>query len=478
MKLTWLEIPFPTLPHSRLSDLASINSFLSSNPSRNTTQAQKANPAVRVYVDIRGNYLSTSLQNLASASISMSRKKSPDETYRQGTSGITTYASGIEGMLIAEWQNLTAIFAREEWGTVFELTTHQTLTDLAKTLREMNTQIRSSITTDGFLAFEVVDAVNRLASHIDHETGQLKQQLIDALRPIRDTAKLSLPELLEDVRRRIGNMIALPIDGAALPITSDVVLHLQILISHPQSLASTLTSLGDGNWSSPSAATNISSSSLPSTASYESGANSNQLIAHYVHDSVDNLLSALEVRARVIMKSKALIGLFMANNVAVVDRMIRASDLQPLLLSTNSPFKAEAWRKKGTGAYLDSWREPCAALMDVQYTNRGARPPSGNTGTVDSAAVIKGLGGKDKDGIKEKFKIFNSKFEELCTRHREMAPGMERDVRNQLAREIQTLIEPLYARFWDRYHEIDKGKGKYVKYDKGSLATQLANLGL
>lgn len=54
--------------------------------------------------------------------------------------------------------------------------------------------------------------------------------------------------------------------------------------------------------------------------------------------------------------------------------------------------------------------------------------------------------------------------------------GMEREVRIQLAREVQAMIEPLYSRFWDRYHEIDKGKGKYVKYDKGSLSAQLATL--
>ena len=53
---------------------------------------------------------------------------------------------------------------------------------------------------------------------------------------------------------------------------------------------------------------------------------------------------------------------------------------------------------------------------------------------------------------------------------------MEKEVRSQLGREIQAMVEPLYGRFWDRYHEIDKGKGKYVKYDKGSLSTQLANL--
>jgi exocyst complex protein 7 len=38
------------------------------------------------------------------------------------------------------------------------------------------------------------------------------------------------------------------------------------------------------------------------------------------------------------------------------------------------------------------------------------------------------------------------------------------------------LIEALYGRFWDRYHEIDKGKGKYVKYDKSSISAVFISL--
>ena len=71
--------------------------------------------------------------------------------------------------------------------------------------------------------------------------------------------------------------------------------------------------------------------------------------------------------------------------------------------------------------------------------------------------------------------MFNTSFEDLSNKHRALA--MEREVRSLLAREIQGMIEPLYARFWDRYHEIDKGKGKYVKWDKGGLSSVLVGLG-
>ena len=62
-------------------------------------------------------------------------------------------------------------------------------------------------------------------------------------------------------------------------------------------------------------------------------------------------------------------------------------------------------------------------------------------------------------------------------RHKELSGGMEREVKSALGREVGNMVEPLYARFWDRYEALDKGKGKYVKYDKGQLAAVLAGLG-
>ena len=149
------------------------------------------------------------------------------------------------------------------------------------------------------------------------------------------------------------------------------------------------------------------------------------------------------------------------NNATVIDRMIRTSDLQSLLSPRMSDI--EKWRKTGAQLYTAAWREPSSHLLDVQYTNRGSqRPPSGS-GPIDSAAILKGLSGKDKDAIKEKFRLFNASFDELIAKHKSL--NMEREVREIFARQVQQIIEPLYGRFWDRYHEVEKGKGKYVKYD-------------
>ncbi|KAL8853871.1 MAG: hypothetical protein Q9221_001342 [Calogaya cf. arnoldii] len=469
------KIPFPVLEQEKASKLGLIDSFLSSSTARNASHSSHESPSIRIYAEIRGGYLSGSLHNLSTASISTSKRKASGEIYRQGTSGIGTYAQAIESSFSAEFNNISAVFGRENWGLAFDATCRKALAEFAKTLRELDMYIKANLATDCFLAYEIVEIVTNVGYRLDQQSGQLKLPFADALKPIRETARSSLAELLEDVRRRVSSMQSLPLDGSVIPFTTEVMTRMQTLTTYPQSLASVMAPLGDGNWQSVASIHSTSSTSLPSLKSFDVGADSSQLLAHYIMDTIETLLTSLDAKARMLLKSKSVAGVFIANNVALIDRMIRSSDLSSVLSTGNASAKIESWRKKGTSAYLDSWREPCSALMDVQYINRSPRPPSGNNGVVDSTAMIKQLGSKDKDSIKEKFKIFNTSFDELSSKHKAMQ--MEREVRSQLAREVQAMIEPLYARFWDRYHEIDKGKGKYVKYDKGGLSAQLAGLG-
>ncbi|CAL8575863.1 exocyst complex component exo70 [Xanthoria parietina] len=467
--------PFPVLEQEKASKLGLIDSFLSSSTARSALHSSRESPSIRIYAELRGGYLSGSLHNLSTASISTSKRKVSGEIYRQGTSGVGTYAQAIESSFSAEFNNISAVFGRENWGFAFDATCRKALAEFAKTLRELNMHIKANLATDCFLAYEIVEIVTNVGYRLDQQSGQLKLPFADALKPIQETARSSLAELLEDVRRRVSSMQSLPLDGSVIPFTTEVMTRMQTMITYAQSLASVMASLGDGNWQSVAPLHSTSSTSLPSLKSFDVGVDSSQLLARYIMNTIETLLTSLDAKARMLLKTRSVAGVFMANNVALIDRMIRSSDLSSVLAAGNASAKIESWRKKGMSAYLESWREPCSALMDVQYINRSPRPPSGNNGVVDSTAMIKQLGSKDKDSIKEKFKNFNTSFDELSSKHKAMQ--MEREVRSQLAREVQAMIEPLYARFWDRYHEIDKGKGKYVKYDKGSLSAQLAGLG-
>ena len=169
---------------------------------------------------------------------------------------------------------------------------------------------------------------------------------------------------------------------------------------------------------------------------------------------------------------------FLANSVAILDSAVRSStDLGMYLGIAPHSSKLDQWRKKAATLYMDGWKEISIHLLDQINTKSNPatasnRPVSGSA--ADSAAIVKGLSGKEKDKKKEQFKAFNSSFDEMVARHRSLY--MEKEVRALLGKEVQTVIEPLYARFWDRYHEIDKGKGKVVKYDKGALTSVLLSM--
>ncbi|KAI9763140.1 MAG: exocyst complex component exo70 [Geoglossum simile] len=466
------ELPFPTIAQDKVSRLALINSSVASSliHLEPDSPADAIPSTARSFSDTRGAYVAKTLQNLAAASMNTTKKKTPDAIYRQGANGIGIYASCMEGLFHAEYENICQMFPREHWGTVYGNTTHSALTEFSKTLRELNTHIKANVTTDCFLAYEITDIVSSLSFRLVEKTGELKDELQDALKPIRETAKTSLGELLDDTRRRVSSMPAVPLDGAAVPLTSETMTRLQTMTAYTSPLTTIMVALGDGNWSLTSSSTNPRNSAK----GFDVGADGRQLLAHYCSDTIDTLLQGLENKARTILKGKSLLGVFIANNIAVVESMIRSSDLQPVMTS-NWMSRVETWRKKGISLYLDAWKDPSSYLLDVTYTNRaGQRPPSGSSAPINSAEIIKGLSSRDKDALKEKFKAFNASFDDLTSKHKQLT--LEPQVKAQLAREVQALIEPLYGRFWDRYREVDK-KGKYVRYDKGQLATALAGLG-
>ncbi len=460
------------LPPEKCSLLGQINGAVSASAGSDAGGYLTATG--RSYGEIRGQCLVNTLQNLAAASLNTARKTSPEAVYRRGSNGISTYSLAMEGLFLAEHENIRRIFSQGEWGQVYNLTCRPALNEYAETLEELNTHIQNNLLTDCFLGYELVDIVSTLSIRLGGKISELKDPFGRALKPIRETSKLSLRELLDDIRRRTMHLQTLPSDGAAVPITTETMTRLQNMPDFVQPLSTILVSLGDGNWSGARTSSDTASTRSASPKQFDVGADGHQLLAHYCIDTVETLLHNLESKARALMKHKTVLGAFIANNVAVIDRMIRTSELR--LIMANSVTRLDSWRKKGASLYLDGWKDPSSFLLDVQYTNRGGqRPPSGSSTAVNSAEIIKSLGSKEKDALKDKFRGFNTSFEEMVSRHRALT--MEREVRSQLAREVQAMIEPLYGRFWDRYHEIDKGKGKYVKYDKGQLAATLAALG-
>lgn len=427
-----------------------------------------------IYSEVRGPYVAVSLQNLATASVATVRKTDANAVYRQGTSGIGTYATALEQLFAAEYDSICPIFAREQWMRLHGLTCQDALNELSRVLGDLHGHVKSHIITDCFLAYEVIDIISNLSFRLEQKNSDLRQPVQNALRPMRELSKYSLQRLFEDSKSRVSALMTLPQDGSTVQTTYDVMTRLQIMTIYLNPLSSILASVGEGGWR----ASGSYGTSSPTPARLDVGVDGRGLFSAYAADTIDALLSGLDSKARASLKNTSAQGMFLANNTAVIERLIGTSDLRELL-TDSAKSKIDAWQKKSTRMYTNPWLESGVHMRDVQYTNRGSNPSQrssgGNPATVDSGAFIKGMSSKDKDSTKEKFKNFNAIFDDLVARHRTFK--MEPEVRGRMTREITGCVEPMYDQFWDRYHEIDKGKGKYVKYNKAQLEAVLVSLG-
>jgi exocyst complex protein 7 len=80
--------PFPLLPPDQLSTLRGINSHISKAAASTSQTDLSSTPTQRIYADVRGSYLESSLGSLAQASVTTARKVQPDALYKKGTNGI------------------------------------------------------------------------------------------------------------------------------------------------------------------------------------------------------------------------------------------------------------------------------------------------------------------------------------------------------------------------------------------------------
>ncbi|KAL2761262.1 hypothetical protein ACRALDRAFT_1073261 [Sodiomyces alcalophilus JCM 7366] len=458
-------MPFPVLSPATVTPLGLIRAYFTRNESALATQASTL---AKIYLEIRGPYLVSTLATLSAASVNTAKKKNPDAIYHAGTNGIGTYALTMEGLFLAEHENICSIFGREDWRLVFRSTCDPAVAELARALRDLNSHIKANLYTDCYLAYEITEIISNLSSNLESRTGELKTTVAAALRPVRETAKISLAELLEDTKRKAGNIQALPVDGAMVPLVSETMQRLQTMAEFLRPISSIMISLGDGGWK-PALVGNTRSTDIPSLASFDIGADGTQIFAHYCMDTVETLLSSLYQKAQAVLRGgQGVLGVFLANNVVVIERMIRDSDLGPLLLHRLGAL--DQWRKKAEALYTAEWKDVSVYLFDVIHTSKHRNA----SGQPDSISIVKGLSSKDKDNIKGKFQSFNTSFDDLVSKHR--GYHMEAKVRQMFARDIQQILEPLYNRFWDRYHELDKGKGKYVKYNKAAIRAIFVSL--
>ena len=468
------ELPFPPIPKEKAQQLSQVAAAMVSTAAQSARYGRNdGDAAAKAYVEIRGQYMADSLKSQSMAAISTSKRRTMDAgIYREKTSGVNYYADAIEGMVLAEFESITQIFRGQDTGRVLTQTCQPSMTVFANTFRELNGVIKARIMQDFPLSYEIIDKVTPISYRLESKTGQLRPQFQEALRPIRESARFSLTELLTQTRTRVEKTGTLPNDGNTIPIVQETCMRLRALAIFDRPLNAILASVGDGGWKTSPSANAASNTSLP--LQLTPSAESPNLTSHYMLDLIDTLLTALEARANQpgSLNTKTLRGIFLLNSVALIRRAItKDADLSRYLAISPHNEKLNAWNKKATAMYTSGWDTATKELFDTIVSKSSAGQRTSGT-ALDSAQIVKSLSSKDKDKIKDKFKSFTMQFDELVARHK--ALHMEPEIRSSIARDLQASIQPAYDKFWDRYHEV--GKGKIAKYNKAEMQQLLSSL--
>lgn len=468
-------IPFPTIPADKIQQLSQVAAAMSSTAAQSARYGRNdSDAAAKAYIEVRGQYMADSLKSQSMAAISTSKRRTMDAgIYREQTSGVNYYADALEGMILAEFASISQVFRGQDAGRILTQTSQPSMTVLTNTFRELNGVIKARIMQDFPLSYEIIDKVTPISYRVESKTGQLRPQFQEALRPIRESARLSLTEVLIQTRTRVEKTGTLPNDGSVIPMVQETCLRLRALAIFDRPLNALLSSVGDGGWKINPSANAASNTSLP--LQLTPSAENPTLTSHYMLDLVDTLLNALEARAMQpgSLNTSTLQGSFLLNSVVLIKRAVaKDADLSRYLAISPHNERLNLWSKKAAKIYMAKWDDVALELFDQVSSKSGSAGQRTSGSALDSAQIVKSLSSKDKDKIKDKFKNFTSQFDELVARHK--ALHMEPETRGLLAKDIQSKLGALYVKFWDRYHEI--GKGKVAKYSKTEMAQMLASL--
>jgi exocyst complex protein 7 len=189
----------------------------------------------------------------------------------------------------------------------------------------------------------------------------------------------------------------------------------------------------------------------------------------YINEILDLLLFDIEAKSK-NYKKPILSCLFILNNTHYVFKSIKSTVLNELIRDSLLD-KIDKIIKKQLDTYRSrqyltnsSWIPLIEHLMD-------------NTKIQDNKIQTQ-LTKQQKDSIKEKFRNFNTEFEEAFTTQKNYAiPDVE--LRAQVIKEVRQILCPMFNRFYDRYTtnvEFTKNVDKYIKYNKEELSVMLEKL--
>ncbi|GMM39008.1 GTP-Rho binding exocyst subunit [Saccharomycopsis crataegensis] len=437
-----------------------------------------------IYIEQRRIYVSESLGFLEASTKPLS--KGANVPYEKNSNGINHYTDALIQFMLTENDLIIKIFSNIKYTDqklknvvlnaakklrIFEKLFSTIFSTFVNIVQQIIDFINKNYGTEGVLSFELVQCYLKVSPALDKVNATASNnQSVKRLESIFDNIKSIsgnlFREYLKFIDTRISNIITMPSDNGVSECTVELISRMRKFSEYRQASLSIVGDMKPGTWiPSPKPQwLGVFSSINTSTPIDEN--NKEFLLSSYFSDCIDAIMISLEIKAKVLLPKKtSTIGYFLMTNLTLIEQVMKKSEIYSIL-GTAGNERLEKLRKRALNMFLTSWKGLASTLMDVTVIT------GGNNGTNKKTKISS----KDKDAIKDKWKTFNNEFDELVKGFK--AYGIkDQQLKQYLVKEISFVI-PLYNRFYEKYAngEFTKHSSKYIKYDKGKLASIIQTL--
>ncbi|ODQ79198.1 hypothetical protein BABINDRAFT_162238 [Babjeviella inositovora NRRL Y-12698] len=410
-------------------------------------------------VDARREFLRASLQHIEAGA----RARDAPDVHATRALGVKQYTTSFCEMVTAEHHFLWALLGdtRADW--VFGVVCDAPLRTFLNIVAQNAEFAMTNKATDGLMLFDLIDALSaaleahtRIDAHLD-AVGKLEIEHNRIVTQAHDLFK----EMFRYVDSRVASVLQMPSDNGVCPVIVEIMSRLRKFSKFSGAACEIIVSMPLGSWiPSPKPQwVGVFSSVLTHVSIDETSGP--DMLSCYFSDLIDAMLIALELRCKALVPklNRATMGYFLITNLTLIEQIAKNSEMDQIL-GANGNERLEKLRKRFLNYFLDGWKSVASILMDVTVI-------SGNdTGKMSS---------KEKDVIRDKFKMFNAAIEELIKQHKSYNIT-DKGLRQFLQKEIN-FVSPLYRRFYDKYGVMDwVRKGKNVKWDKEEFDGMLEGL--
>ncbi|KAJ1568851.1 Exocyst complex component 7 [Cladochytrium tenue] len=179
--------------------------------------------------------------------------------------------------------------------------------------------------------------------------------------------------------------------------------------------------------------------------------------ASLIESVLESLFANLDLKSKGYKRS-ALATIFLLNNYHFVLKQCRQLGLGALAgTAVEEKYEKAIVRQKEL--YRESWQSCFDCLLDTTHVQTGG---------------VKALTKPQRETIKEKFKNFNAEFDANYT-YQTACTIPDAEVRSGVLADLKAVLLPLYARFQEKYRQVEfsKNPSKYIKYDRVTLEAAL-----